>query len=134
MSEKIDMDVNIAEGIASRLQTVASQASHFEEKYPDDDSLVKFFEDVKGVISEFNESILSNQLSDVEIGKKFYEDIDDKYGSGMFNVDLKTWAANVLPNNDSDLVNLNLFESASMAKRSLENIIAKLSKASIDDK
>ena len=127
-------EIDVAEGIISRLQKVVSQASYFEEKYPEDDSLVKVFEDVKGVISEFNKNTLSNKLSDVEIGKDFYDRIDDEYGSGMFNVDLKTWAANVLPNNDGDLVNLNLFESASMAKHSLENIIAKLSKASIDDK
>lgn len=126
MSEKIEIDVDIAEEIASRLEKIASQASYFEEKYPEDDSLVKVFENVKGVISKFNKSTLNNKLSDVEIGKDFYERIDDEYGKGTFNVDLKTWAANVLPTNDVDLVNLNLFESASMAKHSLENIIVKL--------
>lgn len=134
MSEKIKIDVDVTEKILSRLQDAASQASHFEEKYPEDDSLVKIFEDVKAAMNDFKEYTSNNESSDVEIGKRFYERIDDEYGKGTFNVDLKTWAANVLPNNDYDLSNLNHFEGVSMAKQSLENIIAKLSKASPDDK
>lgn len=126
MSEKIEIDVNIAEEIESRLEKVASQASYFEEKYPEDDSLVKVFEDVKGVISEFNKSTLNNKLSSVEIGKDFYNRIDDEYGKGMFNIELVEWASSVLPENDNDLHDIRFFDSASRAKHALGNIIAKL--------
>lgn len=126
MSEKIEIDVNIAEEIESRLEKVVSQASYFEEKYPEDDSLVKVFEDVKGVISEFNKSTLNNKLSSVEIGKDFYNRIDDEYGKGMFNIELVEWASSVLPENDNDLHDIRFFDSASRAKHALGNIIAKL--------
>lgn len=134
MSEKIEIDVNIAEEIESRLQKVASQASYFEEKYPEDDSLVKVFEDVKGVISKFNKSTVNNKLSDVEIGKDFYERIDDEYGKGMFNIELVEWASRALPENDHDLHDLKFYTNISFIKHTLENIIVKLSKVSNDDK
>ena len=132
MSEKIESNVNDVETQVSKLKDVISQASYFEEKYPDDESLVSVFEDIKEVLSHFNSYLSKNELPDIEIGKDFYNRIDHEYGKGDYNLELNLWATRVLPDDDEDLSNLKFFNDVSSAKKSLENILAKLSKASSD--